>query len=82
MDPKEILIQKNVKEWNKITSLNLRHSFCLIYLATNMLEGWYIIHFKGEIHSSDIRGLWYKQKNKHGTMEKVVVLFTRTVQLW
>ena len=45
-------------------------SFCLISLATNMLEGWDIIHLKGEIHSSvwsakiflyDIREPRYKQ---------------------
>ena len=35
------------------TSLNLCRSFCLISLATNILEGWDIIHLKGEVHSSD-----------------------------
>ena len=53
----------------KKTSLKLRRSFCLISLATNMLEGWDIIHLKGEIHSFvsstksflyDIRELRYK----------------------
>ena len=29
----------------------MRRSFCLISLATNMLEGWDIIHWKGGIHS-------------------------------
>ena len=45
-------------------------SFCLISLATNMLEGWDIINLKGGIHSFvlstktflyDIRELRYKQ---------------------
>ena len=53
----------------KKTSLKLRRSFCLISLATNMLEGWDIIYLKGEIHSFvsstksflyDIRELRYK----------------------
>ena len=29
----------------------MRRSFCLISLATNMLESWHIIHWKGGIHS-------------------------------
>ena len=29
----------------------MRRSFCLISLATNMLESWDIIHWKGGIHS-------------------------------
>ena len=29
----------------------MRRSFCLISLATNMQEGWRIIHWKGVIHS-------------------------------
>ena len=29
----------------------MRLSFCSISLATNMLEGWDIIHCKGGIHS-------------------------------
>ena len=29
----------------------MRHSYCLIALATNMLEGWDIIYWKGGIHS-------------------------------
>ena len=32
-------------------SLNSHHRFCLISLATNMLQGWDIIHWKGGIHS-------------------------------
>ena len=36
------------KRVNKKNSLNLRHSFCLICLATNMLEGWDIINLKGQ----------------------------------
>ena len=48
----------------------MRRSFCLISLATNMLEGWEIFHLKGGIHRSfwivrlflyDIRELRYKQ---------------------
>ena len=27
----------------------MRRSFCLISLATNMLEGWDIFHLKGEL---------------------------------
>ena len=50
----------------------MRRSLGLISLATNMLEGWDIIHLKGEIHSSiwstktflyDIRELRYKLNN-------------------
>ena len=46
------------------------HGFCLISLATNMLESWDIIHWKGGIHSFvwstktflyDIREPRYKQ---------------------
>ena len=29
----------------------MRHSFCLISLATDMLEGWNIIHWTGWINS-------------------------------
>ena len=29
----------------------MRRSFCLIPLATNMLESWDLIHWKGGIHS-------------------------------
>ena len=59
-----------IKGEAKKNSLNLRHSFCLISLATNMLKGWDIIHLKGEIHSYvwntktfmyTIRKLRYKQ---------------------
>ena len=48
----------------------MRRSFCLIPLATNMLEGWNIIHWKGGIHGFiwstktflyDIREPRYKQ---------------------
>ena len=48
----------------------MRRSFCLISLATNMLESWDIIHWKGGIHSFvwstktflyDIREPRYKQ---------------------
>ena len=47
-------------------------SFCFISPATNMLEGWYIFHFKDRIHSflwstktflNDIRKARYKQNN-------------------
>ena len=50
----------------------MHRSFCVIFLATNMPEGWDIIHLIGEIHSSicraktflyDIRELVYKQNN-------------------
>ena len=41
-----------VKGVPKKTSLNFRRSFCLIFLATNMLEGWDIIPLKSEIRSS------------------------------
>ena len=40
-----------IKGVPKKNSLNLRCRLCLISLATNMLEGWDIIHLKGEIHS-------------------------------
>ena len=36
----------------KKTSLNVCHSFCLIAPSKNMLEGWDIIHLKGDTHSS------------------------------
>ena len=48
----------------------MHRSFCVTFLATNMQEGWDIIHLKGEVHSSvwstktflyDIRKLRYKQ---------------------
>ena len=48
----------------------MSHSFCLISLATNMLESWDITHWKGGIHSFiwstktflyNIRELRYKQ---------------------
>ena len=48
----------------------MRRIFCLISLATKMLEGWDIYHLKGGIHSFawstktflyDIRELRYKQ---------------------
>ena len=54
----------------KKTSLNMRRSLGLISLATNMLEGWDIIHLNSRIHSSvwttktflyDIREARYKQ---------------------
>ena len=44
-------VQRNFRLCKK-TSLNLRRTFCFICLAENMLEGWDIIHLKGEIHSS------------------------------
>ena len=63
-------ITVQLKGETKETSLNLRRSFGLTSLATNMLDGWDIILSKGEIHSSvgstktfpyDIRELRYKQ---------------------
>ena len=30
----------------------MHHSSCVIFLATNVPEGWDIIHLKGEVHSS------------------------------
>ena len=42
----------------------MSHFACLISLATNMLEGWDIIHLKGEIHSSvNIMELRQNQSN-------------------
>ena len=61
-----------VKGGAKKNSLNSCRSFCIIYLATNMLEGWDIFHLKGRIHSFvwstksflyNIRELGYKQNN-------------------
>ena len=40
-----------VKGGTKKTSLNSHHRFCLISLTKNILEGWDIIHLKGDIHS-------------------------------
>ena len=51
-------------------SKKMRCSFCVISLATNMLEGWDIFHFNGGIHRSvwstktftyDIQGPRYKE---------------------
>ena len=61
-----------IKGGAKKTSLNLRHNFCIIHLATKMLEGWDISHLKGRIHSFvwstksflyNIRELRYEQNN-------------------
>ena len=61
-----VWIQEEVQGVNK----KMRRSFCLISLATNMLESWDIIHWKGGIHSFlwstktflyDIREPRYKQ---------------------
>ena len=61
-----------IKGETKKNSPNLRHSFGLIPLAPNMLDGWDIILVKGEIHSSvgstktflyNIRELRYEQNN-------------------
>ena len=49
----------------------MSHSFCLISLATHMLESWYKIHWEGGIHSFvwsttflyDIREPRYEQIN-------------------
>ena len=30
----------------------MHNSFCVIFLATNIPEGWDIMHSKGEVHSS------------------------------
>ena len=37
------------KECTRKTSLNLHLSFCLISVATKILEGWDIIHLKDKI---------------------------------
>ena len=75
-------IEINLKGVPKKTSLNLRHSFCLITLATNMLEGWNIIKFKAEIHCSvcstktfmyDIRELRYKPNNMKYQILKILI---------
>ena len=59
-----------IKGWPKKNLTKMHRSFCLISLATNMLEGWDIIHWKGVIHSFvwstktflfDIRKPRYKQ---------------------
>ena len=59
-----------LKGESKKNSLNLRRSFGLFSLATNILEGWDIIHLNGGIQSSvwstktflyDIREPRYKQ---------------------
>ena len=42
-----VWIQEEVQGVNK----EMCHSFCLISLATNLQEGWDIIHWKGGIHS-------------------------------
>ena len=53
----------------------------LISLVRNMLEGWYIFHFKGGIHRSvwstktflyDIRELRYKQNNMGYHISKIL----------
>ena len=37
-------LELEIKGESKKTSLNLRNSFCLISPATNMIDGWDIIH--------------------------------------
>ena len=58
----------------------MSRSFCLISLATNMLESWDIIHWKGGIHSFvwstkaflyDIREPSYKQIKMGYQIKKV-----------
>ena len=58
------------KGWNKKNLTKLAPQICLISLTKNILEGWDIIHLKGEIHSFvwstktflyDIREPRYKQ---------------------
>ena len=48
------VVNKTKKLWTLVQGIHKKmcRSFCLIALATNMLEGWDTIHLKGEIHSS------------------------------
>ena len=39
------------KGWPKKDLTKMGRSLCLVSLATNMLKGWDIIHWKGGIHS-------------------------------
>ena len=39
------------------TSQNLRRTFGLISLPTNMLEGWDIFHLKGSNHISGVQNI-------------------------
>ena len=45
----------------------MHRSFCIIFPATNMPEGWDIIHFKDEIHTSVLGGGGGQEIQKLGT---------------
>ena len=66
------ILETIIKGVEKKTRTFENHSDETVYPAKNMLEGWYIFHLKGEIHSSvwstktflyDFRELRYKQNN-------------------
>ena len=57
--------------------------FCLIFLAGNILEGWYIFHLRGKIHRSvlstktflcNIREPRYKKKNMGYHISKLLTI--------